>query len=165
MRLDAEHCASECDVRVRLKKHDSSRHGQSLSKGMNKETTPWDAVNVNSIGPWTFTNNAGKERVMNAISIMDLATGSLKSCRARNPSSLEASQLFDTNWLCKFPKPRKIICDQGFEFKLEFIELCESYGIKRFTSSRRSPHSDTIIERVLIEMLNALRTLEFPSAM
>ena len=97
--------------------------------------------------------------------MIDPATGLFEICRARNGTSLEASQLFDINWLCRYPKPRKVICDQGSEFKAEFLELLESYGIERVPSSRRNPQINAIIERIHLVMLNMLRTLELSDVM
>ena len=134
-------------------------------KNTDQETTPWDSVNADSVGPWTFTDHTGKERVLNALAIMDPATGSFESCRTRNPSSLEANQLFDTNWLCKHPKPRKVICDQGLEFELEFVEPCESHGMKRVTSFRKYPPINSRIERTHLVTLSMLRALESSNAM
>ena len=62
--------------------------------------------------------------------------------------------------MCRYPRPRKVICDQGSEFKGEFIELLDSYGIKRIPSLHRNLQSNTIIERIHLVMLNMLRTLE-----
>lgn len=52
-----------------------------------------------------------KNECKNALAIIDPSTG-----------------LFE---ICRHPKPRKVICDQGSEFKLEFKELCETYNIMR----------------------------------
>ena len=98
--------------------------------------------------------------MLNALTTIDPSTGLFETCRTRAGTSLEASQLFDISWLCRYPRPRKVICDQGSEFKDHFIELCKTYEINRVTSSRRNPQSNAIIERIHLVILNMLRTLE-----
>jgi len=71
---------------------------------------------------------------LHAITIIDPATGLFEICCTKMQTSLEAMQLFDINWLCRYPQLCKVICDQGSEFKLEFIELLKSYGIKHISS-------------------------------
>ena len=78
-------------------------------------------------------------RTLNAITIIDPATGFFEIYRTKGPSSLEASQLFDINWLYRYPRSRKVICDQGSEFKGEFIELLNSFGIECTILSRKNP--------------------------
>ena len=68
------------------------------------------------------------------------------------------------NWLCRFPKPRKVIYDQGSEFEIELKELCENYDAVRVPSSRRNPQSNAIIERMRLALLNMLCELELSDA-
>ena len=111
------------------------------------------------MGPYAFIDHAVKERALTALTIIASSTGLFETCRTRN-ATLEASQLFDVNWLCRCPKPRKVICDQVSDFKLEFKELCGTYDIKRVPSYRRNPQSNEIIERMNPSLLNMLRVLE-----
>ena len=108
---DADHFVSQCDACTRLKKRAGSRCGHSALKNINKDTTPWDAFNIDSVGLWDFVNNTGKERVLTALTIIDSSAG-----------------LFET---CRCPNSRKVICGQGSEFKLGFKELYETFNIMR----------------------------------
>ena len=78
----------------------------------------------------------------------------------KNQTSLEAAQLFNINLLYRYPYPRKVICDQESEFKAEFIELLQSYGIEHIPSSCRNPQSNAIIKCIHLVILNMLNTLE-----
>ena len=49
------------------------------------------------------------------------------------------SQLFNNRWLAKYPRPERIIYDNGLEFKLNFKLLCEEYAIKRKPSAIKNP--------------------------
>ena len=57
-------------------------------------------VNIDSIRPWSFLDHTGKEYMLNTIIIIDPVTGLFKIYRTCSGTSLEASQLFDINWLC-----------------------------------------------------------------
>eukprot|EP00957_Ditylum_brightwellii_P092168 7017000-Ditylum_brightwellii.AAC.1 len=47
-----------------------------------------------------------------------------------NKPSAAASDIFNNNWLCRYPRLRKIIYDNGSEFKKEFKQLCKYFGLK-----------------------------------
>ena len=107
--------------------------------------TPWDTVNIDSSGPQAFIDHTGKERVLNTLTIIDPSTG-----------------LFET---CRCPKPHKVTCNQGYEFKLEFKELCETCDDIGVPSSLRDPKRNAIVERTHLALLNMLRSLELSDAM
>ena len=88
--------------------------------------------------------------------MIDPATGLFEVVYILNGSSLEASQLFDMHWLCRYPHPHKIVCDQGSEFK----ELLLSYGIEHAVSTRKNPQSNAIVERIHSIILNMLQNFE-----
>ena len=69
-------------------------------------------------------------------------------------------EAFHNAWLCKYPRPRYIGFDNGGEFKKEFIETVENYGLKAKPTSSYNPQSNGIIERVHQVVGNALRVLE-----
>ena len=129
MRQDVDHYVSNCEVCARLKLRTGSRYGLLPLKDTRQEPIPWDTVNVDSIGPWSFIDHTGKERTLTALTMIDPSTGLFELVRTCKGDSLEASQLFDINWLCRYPRPRKVICDQGSEFKLEFKVFLKSHKI------------------------------------
>ena len=66
---------SRCDASTRINKRTGSKRGQLHLKKMHQEIILWDTANIESIVPWDFTDHSGKELVLNAITIIDLATG------------------------------------------------------------------------------------------
>ena len=129
-----------------LKQQNGSRYGNLPLKSINKEKKPWDTVDTDSGGPRDFIDHTGKERVLTALTIVEPFTGLFEIYRIRNSTSLGPSQLFDMNFLCRFPNPHEVICDQGSEFKLKFKELCETQNVTRVPSSRCDPQRNSIIE-------------------
>jgi hypothetical protein len=51
-----------------------------------------------------------------------------------------------------------IICDNGSEFKLHFKSLCNSYGLKRKTTTIKNPQANVILERIHIVVANMIQT-------
>ncbi len=52
-------------------------------------------------------------------------------------SSDRISQLVNKIWLCRYPRCRYLIYDNGLEFKLHFETFCNSYSIKRKPTTSR----------------------------
>jgi len=77
-----------------------------------------------------------------------------------NKSSAAVSGIFNNNWLCRYPRPRKIIYDNGSEFKKDFKQLCKDFGLKSKPTTVRNPQANAILERVHQVVGNMLRTKE-----
>jgi hypothetical protein len=58
------------------------------------------------------------------------------------------AKLVNKTWLCRYPRFRHIIYDNGSEFKLHFGYLCKSYGIKCKPTTVKNPQVNGILERV-----------------
>ncbi len=46
-------------------------------------------------------------------------------------TSERIAKLVNKTWLCRYPRCRNSLYDNGSEFKLHFEYLCDSYGITR----------------------------------
>jgi len=66
--------------------------------------------------------------------------------------------------LCRYPRCRYLIYDNGSEFKLHFETLCDSYGIKRKPTTIENPQANTICERVHQVLGTMMRTAELDMA-
>jgi hypothetical protein len=53
----------------------------------------------------------------------------LKSEEIFDKSSNRLAKLVSQTWLSRYPQCQELIYDNGFEFKLHFEQLCDSYGI------------------------------------
>jgi transposase InsO family protein len=107
------------------------------------------------IGPWPVQYESsltpGKTSIekIQALKIIDKATGWPEFIVTRNKSSYHISILFDNDWLCCYPHPQHVIHDNGTEFTgSEFQELLSSYGIKAKSTSVHNPKSNGVIEYV-----------------
>jgi hypothetical protein len=97
-----------------------------------------------------------------ALTIIDKATGWPEFIATRNKNSYHISILFDSDRLCRYPRPHRVIHDNGTEFTgSEFQELLTSYGIKAKSTTVRNPMSNGVIERVHLTMGDMLRTMTF----
>ena len=45
-------------------------------------------------------------------------------------SSASASQLFNNTWLCRYPRPRKAVYDNGSDFKRDFTAFLKDFVSK-----------------------------------
>ena len=70
-------------------------------------------------------------------------------------------RVFMKCWISIFGAPRKVCSDNGGEFIGEdFIDMCESFGIKVSTSASYSPWSNGVVERHNQTLTNILLKLK-----
>ncbi|OWZ13255.1 Pol Polyprotein [Phytophthora megakarya] len=90
--------------------------------------------------------------------MIDTTTRLVEMQTVADASSNEAAYIFDRLWLCRYPHPDRVIYDQGTEFKKEFFELLESYGIAAVSTTTRNPQTNGIIERLHRVIGDKMRT-------
>ena len=147
------------------------------------ETIPWETLCVDLIGPYTLKAKDGTEMDFMCLTMIDPATSWFEMVelpvvekpirnkkRKRNgaykvdnkeyfdKSSRQISRLVYKSWFSRYPRCRKIIYDNGSEFKLYFEDLCESYRIKRKPTTIKNPQANAILERVHQVVVSMLRT-------
>src|SRR6476661_10848974 len=89
-----------------------------------RDLHPWHTVCTDLIGPFNITGADGVERVLNALTMADPSTGWFEIVEVPDRTALTVAQLFDQVWLCRYPRPVRIIHDHGSEFLGdEFVEL------------------------------------------
>jgi hypothetical protein len=66
------------------------------------------------------------------ITMMDPAinTGWFEIVEATNKSATCIQDSFHNTWLARYPRPQFIVFVNGGEFKPEFKQMCDNYGIK-----------------------------------
>jgi hypothetical protein len=79
-------------------------------------------------------------------------------------SSDRVAKLVSKTWLCRYPRCQSLIYNNGFEFKLHFEHLCDSYGIKRKPTTVKNPQANGVLERVHQVIGQMLRTSEINMA-
>ena len=79
-------------------------------------------------------------------------------------SSEMISNLVNKTWFSHYPCCQHIIYYNGSKFKLHFIALCESFGIKRKPTSVKNPTANAILEQVHQVISTMLCTAELDMA-
>jgi hypothetical protein len=90
---------------------------------------PWEIIQIDLFGPWTFTDIDNATHHIQGLSIIDVATRWVELCPYNSKRSEDIALLVDQNWFCRYPRPRIAIFDNGTEFSYEFLELLRSYGV------------------------------------
>jgi len=147
---------------------------------------PWEALCVDLIGPYTLKGKDGSQIDFMALTMIDPASSwfeivelpvvdrqrtmnvkgreLLTNDEIFDKSSERIARLVNKTWLCRYPRCRYLIYDNGSEFKLHFEHLCDSYGIKRKPTTVRNPQANAILERVHQVIGQMLRTAELDMA-
>ena len=72
-----------------------------------KTVNPFDVVHVDLIGP---------DDGYCGITIIDQSTRWLEVGIQTDKSALTTAESFDCEWLCRYPRPRDVVHDQGTKF-------------------------------------------------
>ena len=146
-----------------------------------KELKPLDLVHVDLIGPYSksirphYLGGAimQKDDSLTCMTMIDPATGwfevveimtfDLDELTAGNDeyidkSSARVSQLFNNTWLCRYLRPRKVVFDNGSEFKQDFTPLLKDSDIEPVLTSVTNPQANAPVERLHQVMLNMIVT-------
>ena len=68
------------------------------------------------------------------------------------------SHLFNKIWLCRYPRPLKVVFDNGSEFKREFTPLLKEFDIKPVLTLVYNPQTNTPVKQVHQVIINMLVT-------
>ena len=126
------------------------------------EGIPWQVLCVDLIGPYTVTIEKNVERTLHAMTFIDPATGWVEIVEINDKTSAHMSVLLDRVWLSRYPRPYKIIFDNGTEFKKDFKYIFKDYGIRRKPTTIKNPQANSILERVHQVVANMLRCKNIP---
>ena len=92
------------------------------------------------------------------MAMIDACTSLVEIKRTLSTTAAEVTAAVENNWLVRYPKPTKIVTDQGTEFSTEFSSMCNKNGIKHSTSTSRNPQGNSLIERIHQTIGQVLRT-------
>ena len=119
---------------------------------------PWHTVCVDLIGTYNImasvrqTDGSIKKSELKLLcmTFIDPATGwfEIAEVPLTDQSSARISKLFDEVWLSRYPRPKKVLYDNGSEFKKDFQPLLADFAIKATCTSIKNPQSNAILERV-----------------
>ena len=67
---------------------------------------------IDLVGPYTVTDQKGNDRILNAMTFVDPATGWFEIAEITDKTSARISQIFN-KILSRYPRSRKVIFDNG----------------------------------------------------
>ena len=121
---------------------------------------PWYEVAIDTIGPWEIELQNHETRKFHALTMIDTVTNLVEMQRVNSTSAQDAANAFEMNWLFKYPRPVRVIHDQGTEFMGDnFQTLLRRWGIRNAPISVRNPQANAVCERMHQTVGNILRTL------
>jgi hypothetical protein len=97
-------------------------------------------VCVDLVDPFTIRTPA-KTHSLFALTMIDPATGWFEIVKATNKSATSIQDSFHNTWLACYPQPQFIVFDNGGEFKREFKQMCDNYGIEAKPTTSRNPQN------------------------
>ena len=156
---EVERYVRTCRKCQMCKKTTAKKHGILPAKEA-EPAVPWQRVNLDMIGPFTIRQPKGKSLKLQALTMIDPATGWFEIKDVAKIDSDCCSAAFDDTWLCRYPRPQYLGFDGGKEFKLLFEEMRENYGMTKKPSSPYNPQANGIIERIHQVVNDMLRTFE-----
>jgi len=177
VRSHVKQCQS-CQINKRRKR----KYGKLPTKQVIRK--PWEALCVDLIGPYTLKGKDGTEIDFMCLTMIDPASSwfemaelpvieientdsdnkIVETSETFNKTSQEIARLVNKSWFSRYPRSRKIIYDNGSEFKLHFRNLCDTYGLERKPTTIKNPQANAILERVHQVIMGMLRTAELDMA-
>jgi transposase InsO family protein len=126
------------------------------------ESQHWEHSCVDMIGPHHVQRRGRKTSRLQAIAVIDTATGWFEIVQSETKTADVAANKAEIAWLSTHPWPMRITCDHGSEFiGSEFQNLiAEECDIEAKPSSERNPQSDAILERIHQTIRDMLRSFE-----
>ena len=95
-----------------------------------------------------------------AATVIDDATTWPEVIQLEAKSAYHLARKFDAHWLCRYPRPKMVVFDNGGKFVgREFQELLCSYGVERKPTTVLNPQSNGVKERMHLTMADMLHTM------
>ena len=157
--LLAEVCkqVSACDLCQRMKQ---GSHQYRLLASCDARSSPWSEVATDCIGPWNIELCGGRDYNIRALTTIDVTTNLLEIKPITTQTSAECARAFENRWLSHYPRPMRVIHDQGSEFMgSPFQDLLRCAGIKSVPTTARNPQGNSVIKAIHKSMGQVLRTL------
>jgi len=123
------------------------------------EITPWKQVCIDLIGPYTI-GKGDKTITLHCLTMIDPATGWFEIVQVPNARADFVADLFEKQWLTRYPWPTEVVLDRGREFMGEIITLLrDDYGIIRKPITTRNPQANAMVERAHQTLHNMIRSV------
>ncbi len=92
------------------------------------------------------------------MTFIDPATGWFEITEIPEKSSAIISHIFNSTWLACYPWPRKVIFDNGNEFKKDFLHLLHDFATESTPTTIKNPQANAIQEKLHQVLGDMLRT-------
>ncbi len=120
---------------------------------------PFEEIAADLIGPWSIDIN-GQTLQIQALTIVDTATTLAEIIRIKDRSSQHIANLFDNNWLARYPRPLRCIFNQGGEFTgRPFQSMLIQNGIQQVPTTVKNPQANAVCERMYHTIKDSLHTI------
>ena len=119
---------------------------------------PWSEVHLDSIGPWEVKVNRHK-LVFNALTCLEPCFNLLEIAPQLDKTSAECAKLFQDCWLSRYPRPMRVVHDNGPEFKKDFQQFLRDARMKSVPCNPRTPTSNGLLEATHKAIGIVVRTL------
>ena len=126
------------------------RGGQSYGKIPLKdvETKLWADICVDLAGPWKATIN-NEPVTFHALTIVDPFTSWVEIIPIRSKTGQHVCDLIEQEWFRRYPRPSRVIFDQGGEFDNRwFHNLLRTWHIRKEPITVKNPTANAIVERL-----------------
>ena len=140
------------EIRAYTKRCGPCQKGKRGLKGYGKipvkdvGTAPWKDVAVDLSGPWKAYVN-GKEVFFHTLTIIDVFTGWVEIVPIESKKKGLIADLFVREWLRRYPRPSRVIFDQGGEFDNEsFDAKLTLWHVKATPITVKNPRANSIVE-------------------
>lgn len=151
------------DIKKYLKTCDACQRGKRGMRGVGKvplkdvEREPWKDIAVDLAGPWKAHVDK-KEVLFHTLTIIDPFTSWVEIIPVMNKKSEHIRDLVEQEWLRRYPRPSRVIFDQGGEFDNQwFYTLLKKWHINPAMISVKNPQANAIVERLHKIMGDMLR--------
>ena len=94
------------------------------------------------------------------MTFIDPATGwfEIEEFPIIDQSSAGISQISNEVWMSRYPRPRKVIFNNGSEFKRNFIPLIKDFSVKPTCTAIKNSQENSILERIRQVVGSMLKT-------
>ncbi|GMF29528.1 unnamed protein product [Phytophthora lilii] len=140
-----------CMACKRAKLHaGQQQHGHLPPTPMSNTDRPFDVVHMDLVGPFPRNNYC--------LTAIEQQFRWLEAILQKGKTSAVTALSFERVWLCRYPRPKLVVHDQGSEFTGdEFQLLLSLIVIKDKPITAKNPQANAICERVHLEIMNIIR--------
>jgi transposase InsO family protein len=151
------------DIANYVKHCDACQRGKRGMRGMGKipmkdvETEPWKDIALDLAGPWKAMID-NKETQFHSLTIIDTFTSWVEIIPIQTKESKYIRSLVEQEWLRRYPRPSRMLYDQGGEFDNQWFQtLARKWHFKPEPITVRNPRANAIVERLHRIMGDMLR--------